>query len=51
MKERNHSKFQEVNEYGEIQISPKTIERKRPHSLESRFLKIMTVLLLLNVFL
>ena len=46
-----HSKFQEVNEYGEISLSPKKPERKSPHSWEARFLKTMIVLLIVTVLL
>ena len=51
MDKRKHSKFQEVNEYGEISISPKNPERKNPHSWEARFLKTMIILLIVTVLL
>jgi|GEM_PF-3490176 len=51
MNQNKHSKFQEVNEYGEISISPKNPERKNPHSWEARFLKTMIILLIVTVLL
>ena len=51
MDKRKHSKFQEVNEYGEISVSPRNPERKPPYSWEARFLKTMIVLLIVTVLL
>lgn len=51
MNQNKHSKFQEVNEYGEISLSPKKPYRKSPHSWEARFLKTMIVILLITVLL
>ena len=51
MEEKNHSKFQEVNEYGEISVSPRNLERKSFYSWETRFLKTMIVVLFITVFL
>lgn len=50
MRKNNHSKYQELNEYGEISISSQKPEfRKQPW--EAKFLKIMVVLFLVISFL